>query len=242
MSKKTVLFILGITTIFSFVGFSTLSFAETKHSPVTVGILTEIDGTNLTVLARDNNTYKVYAGNAKIVTGFLGYWSKPSSLSNMQVTDTLTILGETDNLSIIASEVAHNKTPKNRDMKIIQNVEPIINTSETDNSQTVSTSSSVIENIKDGIKDFVGNLFSGTSTEIASSSASTSSSTDFYIDVEGVATDTLNTATTSIVENVINAVSDAIGNVLDAVVSVVSGGEDNSASSLEGGEVVNMVQ
>ena len=112
-----------VITLISFVGVTSYAFAAThatsgnslnkKYPLAIVGIVTGINGTNIIVTGRDNNTYTVDASVATVVTGFLGHFAKPSSFSNIQVTDTLTIKGKINGYSIHAKEIADNKTPKN---------------------------------------------------------------------------------------------------------------------------------
>lgn len=106
-----------LVSLMGFAGYSlafanSRSVAEQKASPSIVGVVTDISGANLTIIARDNNTYQVDAGSATVITGFIGPWSKPSSLSDIQVTDTLTVIGDVNGSLINAERIAHNKTPQ----------------------------------------------------------------------------------------------------------------------------------
>lgn len=203
MIKKTIVTLTVFAFIISLAGFATHSFAETNHSSAIVGVVTEINGTTLSVLARDNNTYTVNAGDAKVVKGFLGFWAKPSAFSNIEVTDTLTIKGDIDGTTINATEIADNKTPKN-----IQ--------TEARSKQTPSILDTVINAVTGGTT---------TTPDISSSTSSTiATSTDVNTESEASTTAT----TTSIIENVINTVGDTIQNIVNTVTGTSSSSADNS--------------
>ena len=121
MNKNFYVFSFAILFV-SLVGFASYSFTFAnagssgggqKNPPSFVGVVTDIQGAILTIVARDNNTYTVDASRASVVTGFIGPWAKPSSLADIAVTETLTIKGDIDGASINAVDIAHNKTPQN---------------------------------------------------------------------------------------------------------------------------------
>ena len=201
-------------TVFAFIislaGFATHSFAETNHSSAIVGVVTEINGTTLSVLARDNNTYTVNAGDAKVVKGFLGFWAKPSAFSNIEVTDTLTIKGDIDGTTINATEIADNKTPKNIQIEAKSQKAP-----------------SLIEKAI--------NLVTGKTTEPDASSttpdtaSSTATTTATSTDAGGESEASTTATTTSIIANVINTVGDTIQNIVNTVTGTSSTSPDSNA-------------
>ena len=120
MNKNSYVLYFAILFV-ALVGFASYSFTFAnagssgggqKNPPSIVGVVTDIQGAILTIVARDNNTYTVDASRASVVTGFIGPWAKPSSLADIAVTETLTIKGDINGASINAVDIAHNKTPQ----------------------------------------------------------------------------------------------------------------------------------
>ncbi len=180
MNKKTILSLVAIMSI-SFIGFISYSFAsvnkDKNRPPVIVGIVSEINGTNIVMIGRDKNTYTVDASNATVVSGFLGFWAKPSSFSNIQVTDTLTVKGKIQDYSIFATEIADNKTQKrNQPPRVnINSTKKIlpIQTEPVQNSPLpTSTSQLVISTTTDAIATTT-EITTATTTDMTPSSATT---------------------------------------------------------------------
>ncbi len=213
MKKKTIVFLIAIAVVASFVGFASSSFAEGKRSPAIVGVVTEINGSSLTLIARDNNTYTVDASDAKVVKGFLGFWSKPSSFSNIQVTDTLTVKGDVNGSSISATDIADNKTPKNAQ-------------SDARTNKTPSILDTVINAVTGGTT-----TTPDTSSSTPETASTTASSTDVIVNNEASTTSTTTASTTSITDNVINAISDTIQNVVNAVTGGTGDTNSNNTSA-----------
>ncbi len=214
MKKKTIVFLIAIAVVGSFVGFASSSFAESKHSPAIVGVVTEINGTSLTLIARDNNTYAVDAGDAKVVKGFLGFWSKPSSFSNIQVTDTLTVKGDVNGSSISATDIADNKTPKNAQGDARTNKTP-----------------SIIDTVINAVTGGTTTTPDTSSSSTPETASTTASSTDVIVNNEASTTSTTTASTTSIADNVINAVSYTIQNVVNAVTGGTGDTNSNNTSA-----------
>jgi hypothetical protein len=177
MKKTSIVFLIAIAVGASFVGFASFSFAESKRPPAIVGVVKEINGTSLTLIARDNNTYTVDASDAKVVTGFFGFWAKPSLFSNIQVADTLTIKGDINGSSISATDIADNKTPKNAQSDARTNKTP-----------------SILDTVVNAIN--VGTSTSDISSSTPETASNTASSTDVTVNNEAITT-TSATATTT---------------------------------------------
>ncbi len=150
-----------------------------KNPPSVVGVVTDIQGAILSILARDNNTYTVDASHASVVTGFIGPWGKPSSLADIAVTDTLTIKGDVNGESIDAAIIAHNRTPQNASANnprqqtdspasSVEASAPQTNSTSTQTTTTTeATSSGIINTVKDSVStvvDKVVNFITGTTT------------------------------------------------------------------------------
>ncbi len=186
MNKKVYVLSFAILAL-SLMGFAGYSFASSnigssgghKNPPSVVGVVTEIQGAILSVLARDNNTYTVDASRASVVTGFIGPWGKPSSLADIAVRDTLTIKGDVEGTSIDAAIIAHNRTPQNasannprqqtdNSANPVAASAPQTNSTSTQATTTIeATSSGIINTVKDSVTavvDKVVNLITGTTS------------------------------------------------------------------------------
>lgn len=186
MNKKFYVLSFAILAL-SLMGFAGYSFASSnvgssgghKNPPSVVGVVTEIQGAILSVLARDNNTYTVDASRASVVTGFIGPWGKPSSLADIAVTDTLTIKGDVEGTSIDAAIIAHNRTPQNASANnprqqsdtpanpVVADAPQTNVTSAPSATTSEATSSGIMDTVKDSVAavvDKVVNLVTGTTS------------------------------------------------------------------------------
>ncbi len=240
MKKKPIVFLITIAVVISFVGFagsSLVAKAADKTSRPIVGVVTGINGTTLTVVTRNNATYSVDADNADVVTGFLGFWAKPSSFSNIQVTDTLTVKGDVSGSSIIAIDIADNKTPSNALSEESLKPSPTDATSTQTNSDTQNlneqasstnsdASSTILDTLQGIVNNVVAGVFSGTSIGTSTTVDVTSTSTN-YTDSNQQADASTTATTTSIVDTVINTIS----NTVQSVVNAVTGGASTTDST-----------
>ena len=177
---------------------------QEDYLPSFVGEVTAIDGLTLTVDATDKNTYTVDASDAKVVKGFLGYWAQPSAFSNIEITDTVTIIGALEGTLISATDIAANKTPKKEEATTTDEVvkktieESATTTGDTTlliddtASSTATSSSSFVDNVYDsvvGIVQSITDTIFGTTTPEATTTDEVATTTEVTI-VEEVATST----------------------------------------------------
>ena len=222
MNKKYYVLSFAVLML-SLMGFASYSFASAnagssgghKNPPSVVGVVTDIQGAILTIVARDNNTYTVDASRASVVTGFIGSWAKHSSLADIAVTDTLTIKGNITGTSIIAKKISHNKTPKNalaNNTKLKATIAPNLaaaNASQVSTSTeiattTESTSTGIIGAVKDtvtAVVDKVVDFIAGTTT---------STTTEDQTDATTTATTSPDAVTTTTTSETVNISSSTV--------------------------------
>ena len=225
-----------VITLISFVGVTSYAFAAThatsgnslnkKHSPAIVGVVTGINGTNITVTGRDNNTYTVDASGATVVTGFLGHFAKPSSFSNIQVTDILTIKGKINGYSIHAKEIADNKTPKNvASAKTRLNINakniPVITPQDTIRDVIVSTTTSPLATSTTDVASSTATSTASTTPD-TSSSSSNPSTISSSTDATTTATDTTSSTTQSVATSTTTTTDTTSASTPDASISASS--------------------
>lgn len=181
-------------------------FVSVENSPLSiVGLVTEINNNSIIVYARDNSLYNVDLSNAKIVSGYIGYYAKPSSFSEIKITDYVTVVFENEpyNSKIVAREVAYRRTPetiikRQKDLAKLFNVEFSTSTENLLNKENELLNE---QNVENSTSTLVSEQNSATSSEVVSGENNSVIDT-----VAGVAKDVIqNTANTLI--NVIDTVT-----------------------------------